>query len=52
MVIERPYPESHGVQGQRTGSRSDGARFTVETFARHFVDDPIHHLCHVHHPAS
>ena len=29
---------------QRTGSRSDGAHFTVESFARYFVHDPIHHL--------
>ncbi|HEV2755972.1 MAG TPA: DinB family protein [Actinomycetota bacterium] len=28
----------------RTGNRSDGARFTVESFARYFVHDPIHHL--------
>lgn len=28
----------------RTGSRSDGAHFTIETFARYFVHDPIHHL--------
>lgn len=28
----------------RTGSRSDGARFTVDTFARYFVHDPIHHI--------
>jgi len=36
-----------GVTGeawQRTGARSDGARFTVETFARYFVHDPVHHL--------
>ncbi len=33
-----------GGQRQRTGSRSDGARFTVETFARYFIHDPIHHL--------
>ena len=31
-------------QWQRTGTRSDGARFTVDTFARYFVHDPIHHL--------
>ena len=31
-------------QWQRTGHRSDGAHFTVETFARYFVHDPIHHL--------
>lgn len=29
---------------ERTGNRSDGAHFTVETFARYFVHDPIHHL--------
>jgi len=33
-----------GEQWQRTGHRSDGAHFTVETFARYFVHDPIHHL--------
>lgn len=33
-----------GDQWQRTGNRSDGAHFTVETFARYFVHDPIHHL--------
>jgi hypothetical protein len=29
---------------QRTGTRSDGARFTVESFARYFIHDPVHHL--------
>lgn len=29
---------------QRTGFRSDGASFTIDTFARYFVHDPIHHL--------
>ena len=33
-----------GDQWQRTGVRSDGARFTVESFARYFIHDPIHHL--------
>jgi hypothetical protein len=31
-------------QWQRTGRRSDGASFTVETFARYLIHDPIHHL--------
>ena len=31
-------------QWGRTGDRSDGARFTVDTFARYFVHDPVHHL--------
>ncbi len=29
---------------QRTGRRSDGVSFTVESLARYFVHDPIHHL--------
>jgi hypothetical protein len=33
----------HDDQWQRTGTRSDGARFTVESFARYFVHDPVHH---------
>jgi hypothetical protein len=31
-------------QWARTGTRSDGARFTVESFGRYFLHDPIHHL--------
>ncbi|MFC8718106.1 DinB family protein [Kitasatospora sp. NPDC057198] len=27
----------------RTGNRSDGARFTVESFARYLIHDPVHH---------
>lgn len=33
-----------GDQWDRTGFRSDGASFTVESFARYFVHDPIHHI--------
>ncbi|MER7704215.1 DinB family protein [Kitasatospora sp. NPDC097605] len=36
-----------GVSGPRwgrTGNRSDGARFTVESFSRYLVHDPVHHL--------
>ena len=29
---------------QRTGRRSDGASFTIESFARYLIHDPIHHL--------
>ena len=28
----------------RTGGRSDGARFSVDSFARYLVHDPVHHL--------
>ncbi len=31
-------------QWQRRGRRSDGAVFTVESFARYFLHDPEHHL--------
>ena len=33
-----------GPQWERTGTRSDGAHFTVETFARYMIHDPVHHL--------
>ena len=31
-------------QWRRRGRRSDGAVFTVESFGRYFVHDPLHHL--------
>jgi hypothetical protein len=31
-------------QWARPGRRSDGAAFTVDTFALYMVHDPIHHL--------
>lgn len=31
-------------QWERTGTRSDGARFTIDTFSRYFIHDPIHHV--------
>jgi hypothetical protein len=34
-----------GDQWQRPGRRSDGAVFTIETFGRYFIHDPVHHLC-------
>jgi DinB family protein len=33
-----------GDQWRRTGNRGDGARFTVDTFARYLIHDPVHHL--------
>ena len=55
-VLERACPEcgfdastfpATAVAAQvwgRTGIRSDGAAFTVDTFARYFLHDPVHHL--------
>ncbi len=43
-VIAARFEGVSGDQWQRAGVRSDGARFTVESFARYFIHDPIHHL--------
>jgi hypothetical protein len=39
-------------QWLRPGRRSDGANFTVETFARYFIHDPVHHLHDVTSPPT
>jgi hypothetical protein len=31
-------------QWTRTGARSDGAHFDIDSFARYFIHDPVHHL--------
>ena len=38
------FDEVREEQWQRRGRRSDGARFTVASFARYFIHDPVHHL--------
>ncbi len=43
-VIAARFEGVSGSQWQRTGSRSDGARFTIESFARYLIHDVIHHL--------
>lgn len=37
------FDQVRGDQWDRPGRRSDGAEFTVSTFARYFIHDPIHH---------
>ncbi len=32
------------AQWQRTGHRSDGAIFTIESFGRYLLHDPVHHV--------
>jgi|SRR3954454_19096944 hypothetical protein len=44
LAISGRFESVTGDQWQRPGRRSDGARFTVETFARYFIHDPVHHL--------
>ncbi len=34
-------------QWARTGNRSDGSRFTIDSFARYLIHDPVHHLVDV-----
>lgn len=38
------FDDVRGDQWERTGFRSDGAAFTVATFATYLAHDPIHHL--------
>ena len=41
------YDTVRSEQWSRPGLRSDGAPFTVESFGRYFVHDPMHHLVDV-----
>ena len=43
-AIAARFEQVRGEAWTRPGRRSDGARFTVESFARYFVHDPVHHL--------
>ncbi len=48
---ERLAAEFDAVEGdgwERTGFRSDGAAFTVASFARYLLHDPVHHVHDVH----
>lgn len=42
--IARDHAGVDGAQWARTGRRSDGARLTVDGFARYFLHDAVHHL--------
>lgn len=43
-VIARRFDTVEGSQWDRAGRRSDDKAFTVDSFARYFVHDPLHHL--------
>jgi hypothetical protein len=43
-VIAAHFDAITADQWQRTGSRSDGADFVIESFGRYFIHDPVHHL--------
>ncbi|MBA3338891.1 MAG: DinB family protein [Geodermatophilaceae bacterium] len=43
-VLAGHFDAVRGDQWQRTGRRSDGARFTIDSFAAYFLHDILHHL--------
>jgi hypothetical protein len=43
-VVAARFESVSDEQLGRTGLRSDGSGFTVESLARYFVHDPVHHL--------
>ena len=43
-AIAARFDRVSATQWDRPGRRGDGAVFTVESFARYFVHDPVHHL--------
>jgi len=43
-ILAEEFQAVSGAQWQRTGVRGDGAAFTVETFARYFSHELVHHL--------
>jgi hypothetical protein len=47
-AIAKVFESVHGDEWQRTGFRSDGAAFTVDTISRYFIHDIVHHLWDVH----
>ncbi len=44
MAFAEAYDAVDDEQWSRTGMRSDGARFTIESFGRYVLHDPVHHV--------
>lgn len=44
MQLAESFDTVSGDQWQRVGRRGDGAVFTILSFARYLVHDPIHHV--------
>jgi hypothetical protein len=44
LALAAHFDEVTGEQWLRTGHRGDGSDFTVESLARYFIHDPLHHL--------
>jgi hypothetical protein len=43
-LLARAFADVGDGEWQRTGFRSDGAAFTIDSFARYMVHDPVHHV--------
>jgi DinB superfamily len=43
-VLADAFDRLEADQWTRVGRRSDGASFTVDSFARYLIHDPVHHL--------
>jgi hypothetical protein len=43
-ALAQRFEQVEGEAWLRPGRRSDGVQFTIESFARYFIHDPIHHL--------
>ena len=43
-ILAATFSAVDGTRWDRRGRRSDGAEFTVASFGRYFIHDPIHHL--------
>lgn len=44
QALAEKFDRVTGPEWERTGERSDGAHFTIESFARYLVHDPVHHV--------
>ena len=49
-VVADAFEAVNDDQLDRVGLRSDGSAFTVDSLARYFVHDPVHHLHDVRRP--
>ena len=46
-ALAERFDRVSGDEWKLTGRRSDGASFTIESFARYLIHDPIHHVVDV-----
>ena len=44
IQLAESFDSVNGAQWGRVGRRGDGAVFTIESFARYLIHDPIHHV--------